>query len=820
MLATLLQDLRFGLRLLLAKPGFTLAAVLSLAIGIGANTTLFAVVQSFLLAPVAGIGAPERLVEIGRSRGGDDIDTMSYPDFRDYAGAATSLEGMYAYSIEALNVAHGSVAHGSEPQRALGMLVSGDYFKLMRVQASQGRLLGASDDDAANPQPVAVASYAAWKKWLAADPQAVGRALSINGRQFTLIGVAAPEFRGHVAVLAPDFYLPLHERAVLREDSHDLFAQRRSLWLLAGGRLKDGVAVETAQSELAALAQRNAQAYPDTRKGPPVGIGVVPLRGLPSSVRGPLCAFAALLFALIGSILLVACVNVAGMLIARGETRRHEIAMRFVLGASRARVVAQLFAESLLLALLAGAIGVALANWWRSLLVLIDPPSPFPLRFDLPMGTPVLAFALLLTLGTAVLFGLLPALRVSGRAPRAHAAFASHQVTGRGSRRRETLVVLQIALTLMLLASAGLFGRALQRAAAVDIGFDVQHVLTADFDLKPSGYGADKRAALQQNLLDSVQSVPGMQYAALAAVMPLNFSKLSFGCVRAAGVKDDELCPDTNIVSAGFFATLGMQVRGRAFDAADKSGGRDVCIVNETLARLLAADGDVLGRSFGYGDDDADRRTLSVVGVVPDGKYASLSDERQPFLFVPLTQWPQATTSLFVRGALTPGEFSHALGGTLHSLDTSLPVPQVRSMQDVVAFSLLPQRVAGVIAAVLGVVGMLLAAIGLYGLIAFHVASRTREFGIKLAMGATQTRVLAEVLHRGVWLCGIGIAVGGTLAAAIGLLASSLLFGVGAGDVLEFAAAAAILGATGLLACYLPARRAASIAPMAALRYE
>ena len=813
MFASLLQDLRFGLRLLLAKPAFALAAILSLAIGIGANTTLFAVVQNLLLAPVAGIGEPDRLVEFGRSRGGDDLDTISYPDFRDYAADAKSFEGLYAYAIEPLNV-----SHADTPQRALGMLVSGDYFKLMRSRAVQGRLLGAGDDDEANPQPVAVASFAAWQNLLGADPQAVGRNVSINGRQFTLVGVAAPEFHGHVAVLAPDFYLPLHQRRLLREDSRDLFTQRHSLWLLAGARLKDGVALATAQAELSAGAERIATAYPEKDKRP-AGVGVVPLRGLPASMRGPLGAFSALLFALIGSILLVACVNVAGMLIARGEARRHEIAMRFVLGASRGRVIAQLFAESLLLAAAAGGVGLLLANWWRSLLVLIDPPSPFPLKFDLPLNAPVLWFAALLTLATALLFGLLPALRVSNRAPRAHAALASGQIVGRGSRMREVLVVTQIALTLMLLASAGLFARALQRAAAVDIGFDVQHVLTAAFDLKPSGYGAEKRALLQQRLLDAMQATPGVQHAALAMVLPLNFSNVMFGCVQAAGLQPEELCPNTNLVSADFFATLGMQLRGRAFDAGDKLGGHDVAVVNETLARRLAADGDVLGRSFGYGDAPP-LRTITVVGVVPDGKYASLSDERQPFLFMPLAQWPQASTSLFVRSALGSGELAQRLGDTLRALDSSLPLPQVRTMQEVAAFSLLPQRIAGLVAGVLGIVGMLLAAVGLYGLIAFHVASRTREFGIKLALGATRARVLGEVLHRGAWLCCIGMVAGATLAALVGTLASGLLFGASAGDVFAFAAAAVLLAVVTALACYLPARRAATIAPMSALRYE
>lgn len=806
------NDLRFGLRQLLARPGFTLAAVLSLAIGIGANAALFAVVNTLLLSPVAGIGAPRDVVEVGRTIAGRGFDTLSYPDFRDYAANAKSFDGMFAYSLQALNV-----SRGEEPQRALAFLVSGDYFSVLRAQALRGRLLGTSDDDESNPQPVAVASFAAWQKYFGGDESAIGKDVSVNGRHFTLIGVAQPEFRGHVAVLSPDFYLPLHQRRVLREDGQDLFASRRSLWLLAGGRLKPGVGVEAAQAELSTIARQLEAAYPEIKKD--AGASVVSLRGVPESVRGPLTAFSALLFAMIGAILLVACVNVAGMLIARGESRRHEIAMRFVLGASRGRVIRQLLAESFLLALAAGAIGILLARWGSALIVLIDPPAPFPLKLDVALGTPVIVFALILTLLTTLLFGLMPALRVSNRTPRQSGAMSSSQVVGRGSRLREGLVVAQIALTLVLLISAGLFLRALQRASSIDVGFDVQHVYVADFDLNPSGYAENKRVKLQQRLLDAVATLGGVQSAGLAAVVPLNFSNISYGCVQANGLQEQELCPNTNLVAGDFFATLGMHVRGRAIDATDVHGGRDVVVVNQTMAQRLAADGDALGRSFAYGEDK-DIRTLTVVGIVPDGKYASLSDETQPFMFMPLAQWPQATTTLFVRTGLGVEEFAAQLRTQLRALDGSLPMPQVHPLQDTVALSLLPQRIAGLIAGVLGVVGLLLAALGLYGLIAYHVASRTREFGLKLAIGATPARLLGEVLSRGAWLCGIGLAVGGTIACALAALMSSLLFGVQAGDLLAFAGAGIVLGAVALLACYLPARRVAKLQPTVALRYE
>lgn len=810
MFGHMLRDLGYGLRALLARPGFAFVTILTLGLAIGAHTMLFGVVHALLLSPVRGIGAPDRLVEIGRTHGGAGMDTISYPDFADYA-QAKSFDGLYAYSLEALNV-----TGKDDPRRALGLLVSGSYFPTLRVQPALGRMLSPLDDaDAA--QPVAVASYAAWQKYFDADPAAVGRTVSINGRSFTLAGVAAPGFQGHIAVLAPEFYLPLHARTLLREGSKSLLAERKSLWLMAGGRLRDGVGIAQAGAELATIRQRLDAEYGND--DPKSGIGVAPLRGVPAEVRGPLGAFSGLLFAMVGMILLVACVNVAGLLIARGETRRQEIAVRFALGAGRGRVFFQLFAENLLLAIGAGALGIGLATWWRDLLLRVDLPMPFPISPRIPLDGSVLGFALLLTAATALLFGALPTLRASRQAPATGGALVADRTSNRGSRLRETLVVVQIALTLVLLIGSGLFVRALQRAAAIDVGFDAKHVVSADFDLEPSGYDEDHRARLQTALLERVRAIGGVEQAALATVLPLSFNRLSLGCVHGAGFGEDELCPDVNVVSDGFFATLGMDVRGRVFDTRERADGAKAAVVNETLARRLAPDGDAIGRSFAYGEGK-DARTLTIVGVVADGKYASLGEDKQPFLFLPIAQTPMAQASLLVRTAQDSPALARALADAVREVDRTLPVAQTHPLEDTLALSLLPQRIAGLVAGALGVLGLLLAAIGLYGLIAFHVASRTREIGIRLSLGAAPRRVLRDVLWRGGRLVGIGLVAGEAIGVGLAVLVSGLLFGAQPGDALAFAAAGLVLGLVALPACWLPARQAVRIDPAVALRHD
>ncbi len=805
-------DFRHAARQLLARPGFALFAILSLAIGVGAETTLFSAVNTYLFASVQGVGAPQQLVELNGSGRGNDYVSFSYPDYRDFAERIKPSAALFAYRLEAVNL----TANG-EPQRGLSTLVSGNYFDALQVTPYRGRLLNADDDRNDSSTPVAVATYAAWRKYLNADDAAIGKPIMINGRAYTLVGVTAPAFHGLIGFFNPEFYLPLSELALLQPGMAKTLVSRNSGWLSLGARLAPKATPSRVEQDLSAISQQLAADYGTSKDNR--SISVAALRSMPGEFHGSLLAFSSFLFVLISMILLVACVNVAGMMLARGEGRRYEIAVRFALGASRGRIISQLLAESALIAIAAGVVGVLLSLWWCSLLERIDLPTPVPLLLQIPLSAMVLLFALSCVFATTLGFGLLPALRASNRAPGASEALGGRQTAGRRSRMGGSLVVAQIALTLVLLVTGGLFLRAMQRATAVDLGFSAQHVLVGDFNLRPSGYEEAHQLRLQQSLLERTRALPGVQLASLAAVTPLSLDHMQMGSFQIAGMSEDDLSPDVNLVSPGYFSTLEIKLRGRDFDTHDAKDSAGVVVVNAALAHRLAADGDVLGRSFSYGDGK-DLRQVTVIGIAANGRYASLSDANQPFLFLPLAQWPRAETSLVVKTDLPANTFAQQLHTELTALDASQPAGQVHPLSDYIALSLLPQRIAGLMSLALGTLGLLLAAIGLYGLITMHITSHTREFGVRLALGASPGRILREVMLRGTRLLIIGLAIGTLLSLGAAQLISSLLFGAGVGDISVFAIGIIGLAAAALLACWVPARSAARTAPMEALRHE
>ncbi len=805
-----LNLLLHALRQWIRRPWLGALALLPLALAIAALTALFTVVNVSLLRPLPGIGAPEGLVEIGRPGGG--FGSLSYPDFRDIAEQSQTLVQVYAWSMAPLSVRPDGAANAGS---SFAFLVSDSYFSALGVRAEAGRLLQPGDMTQSGDTPAAVISHAAWQRLYGGDRNIVGRTLSINGSAFAIVGIAAPEFASHIAGIAPEFFLPLTRRALIRPTSENLVDNRLAQWLMTGARLADGRSLSEAQAELATIGER----LTEVRRGLgederfPLRLTASPLRPLPAAAMRGVLIFAGVLGVLVGTLLLVACINVAGLSLARAEERRAELAVRLSLGASRWQLSAMMLSEALLLALAATGLGVALAWAGLRLLLAVPLPIPLPLHFDITPDARVLGFALLLSLLTACACGLLPAWRA------ARSRLAGEMQRFRGQRAQQLLSVLQVAATLVLLVGGGAILRATQQSEVTDPGIRVDGVLTLEFDLATSGYASERAVPTAERLLEAARTQPGIDDAALAAVIPLTLSSMSLGNVQGEGLPPDGLYPDTNVVSPGFARVLDIPLRGRDFDTGDVAGRPPVAIINRHLAGQIFGEADPIGRRFSYGDDD-DRRDLTVVGVIEDSQYASIGEEQRGYLLLPLAQQPMNGLNLLLRSELQPAQAAAALANAIERIDPNLPPPQVFRLSEQAAIALLPQRIASLVIGSLSAVGLVLVSLGLYGLLSQFVYARLREFGVRQALGAAPAQIASEVRRRGLRLVGIGVLLALPLSLLVLQLIAGLFVGVNAVDLPLLLAAAALLLGIATLACLIPARRAARIAPSAALRYE
>ncbi|MCE3004821.1 MAG: ADOP family duplicated permease [Xanthomonadaceae bacterium] len=802
-------DLLHALRQLGRRPLLMLLAVLPLGLSIAALSALYAIVEASLLGPMPGIDDTRgTLVEIGR---GDGLDTVSWPGFKSAQREVQSFDDLYAWSLLPVNLRADS-APGS--RRALGMMVSGGYFATLGVRAAHGRLLDASDEDAGPRAPRVVLGHAAFERLLGGDPARVGSSVFINGHAYVVVGVAEPRFRGHIVLLSPDVFLPLTVQPLAQpSNGAGLLQDAGASWMTMGGRLREGVDLATGAAELAAISPRVEGLRRDD--GVQETLKLAPLRALPRELATPLVGMSGVLGALVLVVLLVACTNVAGWLLARGEARLAELGVRMALGASRLRILRLLLAEAVLVALLALALALAGVHGLLGLLPRIALPAPFPIVLQVPLTAGVLLFALAATAFTVLAAGLLPALRVSG----AVRGFGAGARSTRRTRLRDGMVAGQVALTAFLLVGAGLFANALHKSQRVDIGFDPRGLFNADLDLEPSGYDEARQQDVLAAVLERVRALPGVEQAALARVVPLTLNQMSLGVVVDDDPSRELFSPSANLVSPAYFATLGVSLAGREFTPADRAGAQDVVVINRRLAQHLFGTTDAVDRSFRYGGRE-NPRTLRVVGVADDGRYASWHENPEPFMWLPLAQWPSAQLNLVVRSALPHAQAARDIAGAVSAVDPDLPLPQVHDMRDSVALSILPQRIATLGAGVAGALGLLLAALGLYGLLAQYVAARTREIGVRLSLGATPTRVARDVAWRGARLVLAGLLLGLAGASGLAVAAQSLLFGVAAGDLLPFAVAALAVLCCAVLACLGPARRAAATTPAAALRAD
>lgn len=823
-LDALAQDLRFAARSLTRRPGFTAVVVLTLALGIGANATIFSLVNGVFLRPVPGVRDPGGIVEIFGSSSRDanaggfrGYLPMSWPTLRDVRERASTLEDVYVYTIFPA-----SLVAGNEPERVMAGYVSGSFFDLLGVRPALGRTFAPEEGEAGGGAPVAVLSHGFWERRFGGEPDVVGRTVTLNTRPYTVIGVAPERFRGTSTLFGPDLWAPLPMIADIPVWG-PLWENRSVRMFFAGARLEAGRSLAEARAELEAIGARIAETYPDEVRER--SIEAVPLSeaAVSPNMRGALLGAGTVLLAMVTLLLAIACINVANLLLGQALGRRREMAIRRSVGAGRGRLAAQLATESVVLFGLGGALGVALSLQAQRILAGLRMPIffGFEVSLDVRPDARVLAFAAAVTLTCALLFGMLPA----WRAARGDVSSELREGDVRAGRSasgwlRGGLVVAQVALSLVALVGAGLFARSLQAARSADPGFEPAGLAMVSVDLGAQRYGAEEGRLYYRRAVDRLESVPGVASAAVGELRPLTAGPLR-RVLHEDEPRDDPSLGHmvrTGSVSPGYFATMDIPlVQGRGFLPSDDEEAPDVAVVNRRLVELFWPDGDPLGRRLQIG---LEAEAVEVVGVVPTGKYGDLAEDPQPALYRPVAQLYPPTATLFVRGRDGAPPPLPAARRAVQDLDAALPLFDVEPAEALLGRALWEDRAVALLLGVFGLVGMLLAAVGIYGVVAASVRERTREMGLRIALGARSGSVLALVLGRVLALSLAGSILGLAAAALLTRPLGSLLYGVGVADPLTFGGVAALLLAVALAAGYLPARRATRVDPMVALRSD
>ena len=813
------RDLVHAARLLGRIPVLTITATLSLAIGIGANTTIFTVAKALLLQPPAGVVDASRLVDIGSSRGGVGFGPSSYPNYLDIRQRATTLDGVYAYSRfpQAMSVGGAGLSTDS----IFGSIVTVNYFTALGAVPAVGRLFGTGDSDQPDASPVTVLSHGLWTRRFDKDPTIVGRTLRLNGHPFTVVGVAAEGFHG-TGVRALDVWVPMGMVGTVT--SRGTLTDRGAGRFLIGGRLKPGVSIAQAAAEIDVIGQ--TLQHEDQELNRRAGLRLLASSPVPGN-GGPIVAFVALLTVIVSFVLIIACANVAGVLLARGAARRQEMALRLAIGAGRARLIRQLLTETLLLFVLGGAAGLLLAHGMTSVLVSRLPSLPFPVALSLTLDGRVIAFTAGLSLMAALLSGLAPAL--DGSKADVLSGLKNDASLGGRLRLRHAFVVVQVAFSIVVLIGAGLFIRALHRSASIDPGFDSHGVELISVDLAQAGYTNMTGPHFVRDLLDRIRQLPGVQTATLAAVLPGGFEVRREALTVPGGSSPSTqafISVDWNVVEPGYFATLRTPIAaGRDFTSADRSGTQPVAIVSEAAARQFWPAEDAVGKyllqpTWGPQGPTHPMRTLLVVGVAREIQSSSLIDGLAgAMVHVPFQQHYLPNITIVAR--TTHGQrIADELRPLLASMNPNLPIMTAETLDDSVALGMAPQRVAASVAGSLGIVALILTGIGIYGVTAYAVTRRTREIGIRIALGAQTADVIGMVLREGLALTLIGSAIGVVVAAAMSHVLAGFLFGIPPVDPITFAGMTVLFAAIALAACYVPVRRATHIDPTQALRYE
>jgi predicted permease len=814
------SDVRYGARMLAKSPAFTLVAILTLAVGIGANTAVFSVVNSFLFHPLP-VRNPARLVVV--ANGTDDYQSpheVSNADFKDFQSQSDAFADMTAYLIH-----FSGLTANNRSERVLATYVKGNYFSALGLQPALGRLFLPSEGETLDADPVIVLGYSYWKQRFNRDPSIVGKTVILNGQPVTVVGVAPKGFFGTFFIVEANIYVPL---GMLGNDveSKNIFNNRGDRQLRALAHLKPGITMEKARVSLQVIADRLNREYPDTNKNLQMAVIPETLARPEASSASMWPLIASVFLGLVGMVLLVTCVNVTNLLLARASVRSKEMAIRAALGAGRRRLFRQVLTESLLLAGLGGAAGTALGLWLMKLIENIRLPGDFPMRTSIPFDWRVFLFVASVAIACGLFAGIVPAWRASRMSLNGVLRESGRSLTDSAghNRIRSVLVAGQAAGSLVVLIMAGLFLRSLQRAEKTTLGFNPDHVLNLTMDVSQLGYDQNRGTNFYRQVIERVRALPGVESAGFAYSVPFGYFSQWDNVWKEGqeGLPESQVPrPPHNKVDGDYFHTMGIPiVRGRAFGEQDQGSSTRVAVVNETMARTFWPGQDPIGHHFRYGTKQA--QPVEVVGVAKDGKYVWIAEDQRTYFYVPLTQDYSAVRVLQVRASVPPAVLTRSIEDQIHSVEPDLPVFEVMSMDTALqgGNGLFLFRVAAIFAGILGGLSLLLAVCGVYGVVSYGVNQRTHEIGIRMALGAQQQNILHLVVLQGVKLVLGGLVLGIALSAGLARVLESLLVDTGALDPLAYGAASLLLIAVAVMACYLPARRAMRVDPLVALRHE
>lgn len=839
MIETILNDLRYGAKMLWKSKGVTIVAVVSLAIGIGANSAIFSLVNSILLRP-RPVSHPEQLVEIYVGEGEHPYDSTSYPSYVELRDRNEVLSGLAAYGINQFKL---SVADGVE--QIWGEAVSGNYFDVLGVPAQKGRTFLSEEDSVPGKNPVAVISHNLWQRRFNSDPDLVGKTIDINDKLLTVVGIAPPQYTGIIRGLGIDIWVPIMTTPLLDQGGEHVISRGSRHFILVG-RLNPGTSIDHARARFDLLTHEMRAAHPEEWMQKHEGTGRVresTITVLSESetrvhpdMYSAVYGVAALLFVIVNLVLLIACMNLASILLARAVTRRKEIAVRLALGAGRFRIIRQLLTESVLLSLIASAAGILLAVWLLSLLTVFLPPLPEGIRvaLDLRVDWRVVVYTIAFATITGILFGLAPALHSSKADVSTVLKDDSSLFTGfyRKSRVRMGLVVVQVAFSLLLLVGAGLVLRSLEKIQPTRLGFSSNNMLMAPIALDETKYDRVKSQEFFRQVSERVAALPGVQSTSMADEVPgglLGFSRRSIEIEGYKSGANEDMQIKAFWAGPNYFTNMKYPiVQGRDFEERDREGAPCVAIINEAFVQRYFGGGAALGKHLIRQETsrNAPKVPCEIVGIIRDDAWQSLEKQPRPFYSLALPQTNRKSATLMINTAGDPKNFIVPVRNIIRELDPKIVVADVQTLGDYLSMGLYPLRVLAFVMGGCGVMALLLATLGIYGIVSYSVAQRTRELGIRMALGALQKDILRMVIRQGMLLVIVGLGLGLILSLALTrVLASSLIelelyFPVSATDPLTFASVTILLALVALIACYIPARRATEVEPSVALRYE